>query len=191
MRVGVRSKKKARKKEASNSVRLTAEKQNGLSPVSATRDTDTDSTAAHADDCSRRERGTCHPIVPETRWKAWEGREESAPPVAMPGSMCSMCSMPQAGRVTVCIFRSFHRPATPPGPGCLPTRRRRGLGGRWKPCGKNKHWNPHATPSTTTRQPAMRPKPSTGCSHRFSSSLRREHQAAREVIQTGYAPATH
>ena len=52
----------------------------------------------------------------------WEGRVS---PSRRHAELDVMCSMSQAGRVTVCIFRSFHRSATPPAPGCLPTRCRR------------------------------------------------------------------
>ena len=141
--------------------------------------------------CPRRmrERGMCHPIVPETRWKAWIGREESAPPVAMPSSRCDVLDV--AGRSGDCLHFSVlpslcHAagawlPAYPP-----PAPR------VWRAVEamrKEPTWNPHATPSTTTCQPAMRPKQSAGCSHRLSTSPQREHLAALEAIQTGHAPA--
>ncbi len=60
----------------------------------------------------------CHPIVPETRWKAWNGREESAPPVAMPSSRCDVLDV--AGRSGDCLHFSVLPSLCHAAGACLP-----------------------------------------------------------------------
>ena len=76
---GTQKKEGKKEKEASNSVHLAAENK-----IAFLRFQPCKIRIRIADGCSRRwlqkeERGTGHPIVPETRWKAWEGRSQPLP----------------------------------------------------------------------------------------------------------------